>query len=89
MDPHFQTPSPLPRHFNTVPSITLAANLPSVYSLVPDILETLGNFPALFGLPTPPTHPSPSKEPIKQCCNANSESEESAGQVLAAEGMSV
>lgn len=89
MDPHFQTLSSLPLHFNTVRSITLTSNLPSVYSLVPDILETLGNFPALFGLPTPPTHLSPSKEPINKCCNANSESEESEGQVLAAEGMSV
>lgn len=64
MDPHFQTPSPLPLHFNTVPSITLAANLPSVYSLVPDILETLGNFPALLGLPTPPPTSAPLKSPL-------------------------
>lgn len=93
MDPYIQTPSPLPLHLNTVPSIPLKAILPSVYSLVPDIVETLGIFSALFGLSlslSSPPHLSHSKrEPIKQRCNANSESEESAGQVLAAEGMSV
>lgn len=47
-------PPPLPLHFTRVPSITLTADLPSVHSLVPDILETLGNVPALPGPPAPP-----------------------------------
>lgn len=82
MDPHFQLPPAL--HFTVVPSITLAPDLPSGSLLGPHLLETLGKFPA----PRLPP-PSPSKEPIKQCCNANSESEESEGQVSGAEGMSV
>ncbi|KAK5874678.1 hypothetical protein PBY51_019605 [Eleginops maclovinus] len=68
-----------------VPSITLSPDLPSGSSLGPHLLETLGKFPAL---PSPPP-PGPSKEPIKQCCNANSKSKESEGQVSGAEGMSV
>ncbi|KAI9517737.1 hypothetical protein NQZ68_000905 [Dissostichus eleginoides] len=39
--------------------------------------------------PPRPPPPLPSKEPIKQCCNANSKSKESEGQVSGAEGMSV
>lgn len=82
--PPFPAPSAL--HFNVVPSITLAPDLPSGSLLGPRLT---GNSWKVSCPPLPPAPPAPFKEPIKQCCNANSESKESEGQVSGAEGMSV
>lgn len=57
--PPLSAPSAL--HFNMVPSITLALDLPSGSLLGPHLLETLGKFPAL---PCPPAPSAPLKSPL-------------------------